>query len=54
MVGSDARSRVSSLTVPFLSGTLKSTRTSARFPSNACGGRSRRLRFFKDTDGKGR
>src|SRR2546425_1129073 len=46
IVGNDARRRVSSLTLPFFSGTLKSTRTSARLPSSACGGRSRRLRFF--------
>src|SRR5688572_8114592 len=38
--------RVSSVTVPSASGTLRSTRTSARLPSSAAGGRSRRRRFF--------
>src|SRR2546429_8346012 len=36
--------RVSSATFPFLSGTLKSTRTSTRFP---CGSRSRIVRLVK-------
>src|SRR2546429_2748225 len=39
------------LTAPPLNGTLKSTRTSARLPSKAAGGRSRRLRLL--TCGRG-
>src|SRR5574339_412805 len=35
MVGSDARTRVSSPIVPFLIGTLKSTRTKARLPARS-------------------
>src|SRR5687767_7481665 len=46
MVGRDARMRVSSPMTPFLSGTLKSTRTNTRRPVNA---RSRILRFAIDT-----
>ena len=42
MVGSDARMRVSSPMTPFLSGTLKSTRTNTRRPFSA---RSRMVRF---------
>src|SRR5882724_7869946 len=51
MVGTAARMRVSSVTAPFLNGTLKSTRTRARLPSRAAGGRSRRLRFLTSLAG---
>src|SRR4051812_40861887 len=52
IVGSAARMRVSSPTSPSLIGTLKSTRTSARFPRRSSARRSLMVFLFIASSGK--